>query len=364
MNSEHRAPDSTTEPFGEYLWPAAMLLGTLLLLALVVRLCGQNPASALSALWNGAFGSIGALATTAARASVLVLYALGVLISFRAGVLNIGAEGQSRVGAALACTVAFSALQPAFAKVPWLGIPLLLLCGAFAGATWSLIAGILRWWRGVPEVIATLMLNLIGLSFVRWLVSSPDLLRDVSSFPRSPLLADALQLPGWGITEFHSGVFLSLPVLIVVQLWLFKMPGGFFLRATGLNPPAARANGIPVVRVQLLAFAWSGALAGFAGALALLARGRLDQDPTYPDFGYMAIAVALVAGLRPLAVLPAAILFAALDAGAKAMQATAGVSYWIVYLVQGVVILAVLVRGVAVFRARSGKVSAAAEAAA
>lgn len=345
------------------LWLLTLALGTLTLLAVVVRVCGQDPAAALQALARGAFGSGAAWAATLSRAAVLVFYALSVLISFRAGVLNIGAEGQSRVGSALACAGAFSVLGTTLASVPWLGIPVLLLLGALAGSLWSLLAGVLRWWRGVPEVIGTLMLNLSGLLLVRYLVSTPGLLREASSYPRSPPLPDAVQLSGWFETEFHTCVFLALPAVLFAHAWLFHTVGGFKLRASGLNAVASRACGIDVDRIQLRAFAISGALAGLAGAISLLARGRLDQEPAFPDFGYMAIAVALVANLRPLYVLPAALFFAGLDVGAKAMQATAGVSYWIVYLVEGVLILAILVRGVDVFKKRSDAPVTAAEAA-
>jgi general nucleoside transport system permease protein len=359
-------PDSSSESSiaRELQWLALVLLGTLVLLAVAIRLCGQDPLAAFGALWRGAFGSIAALSATASRAAILVFYAMGVLLSFRAGVLNIGAEGQSRVGAALACALAISALGPTLASVPWIGIPVLLAAGALAGAVWSLIAGFLRWWRGVPEVIATLMLNLAGLLLVKYLVSTHGLLREASSYPRSAPLADALQLGGWAQTEFHAGVFFALPLAFVAHLWLFKTPSGIRLRATGLNPTTSRACGIAVYRVQLWTFAASGALAGFAGALALLARGRLDQEAAFPDFGYMAIAVALIARLRPLNVLPAAILFAGLDVGAKAMQATAGISYWVVYLVEGAIILAVLMRDSSLFSAKDAGPKSAAEAAA
>lgn len=360
MNDTSEKPSASSGA----IWLLLLALGTLTLLAVVVRFCGQDPVVALQALFKGAFGSGSAWAATLSRAAVLVLYALGVLISFRAGVLNIGAEGQSRVGSALACAGVFSVLGASLTSLPWLGIPILLLLGALAGSLWSLLAGVLRWWRGVPEVIGTLMLNLSGLLLVRYLVSTPGFLREASSYPRSPPIPDSLQLGGWFDTEFHTGVFLVLPIVALAHAWLFHTVGGFQLRATGLNPIASRACGISVDRIQLRAFAISGALAGLAGAISLLARGRLDQEPAFPDFGYMAIAVALVANLRPLYVLPAALFFAGLDVGAKAMQATAGVSYWIVYLVEGVLILAILVRGVDVFRKRSDAPASAAEAAA
>lgn len=359
MNS----PSKQSESIHDLLWLVILMLGTLVLLALVIRICGQDPVAALGALWRGAFGSTNALAATASRAVVLIFYALGIVASFRAGLLNIGAEGQSRVGAALAAALGTGAVGLQMSNLGPLGILMLLVAGATAGACWSLIAGALRQWRGVPEVISTLMLNFAALLLVRYLVSSPELLRGASIFQQSDLLPQGLQFSGWGRTEFNAGIFFAVPIVLVFHGLLFHTPFGFALRASGLNPVAAKTNGIAVSRLQLQTFAIAGALAGFAGALSLLTRWRLDADPAYPDYGYMAIAVALVANLKPLQVLPSAILFAGLEVGAKSMQGSAGVSHWVVYLVEGVIILAILIRGVQVFR-KKGEPATAAEAAA
>ena len=331
------------------LWLPILFVATLFLLAVVIRLCGQDPAHALRELWYGSFGSAGGLASTGARGTILVFYALGITLSFRAGILNIGAEGQSRVGAAAATALATGALGAMLASHSAFGMFVLLLAGACAGAAWSLIAGLLRYWRNVPEVIATLMLNYAGLQLVKYMVSSPAFLRGASILPQSDPLPPGLQFQNWHGTEFHSGAFLAIPVWIFFHLFLFSTLPGFGLRAMGLNPVAAKTCGIAVGKLGLLSFGVSGALAGFAGALGVMALGRLGYDPTFPDYGFMAIAVALVADLKPLYILPSAVLFAGLEVGAKSMQGSANVSYWVVYLVEGLVILAILVRGVQVF---------------
>jgi len=332
------------------LWPLLLLAGTLGVLALAIGAFGQrgNPGEALQTLWRGAFGSLNAFSATLARATILIFYALGVVLSFRAGIFNIGAEGQSRVGAIAAAGLT------ATAAGTWLGgfglwsAPLILLCGALCGAAWSLLAGALRIWRGAPEVISTLMLNFIALQLALFLLSRPTLLQEAKAVIfQSDTIPDSLQLQTWGDTQFHSGVLLIVPALLLSQLYLFNMRGGMELRAVGLNPTGAKACGIPVNRVILRAFACSGGLAGFAGALGVLVRSRLDKTP-YPgnDYGFMAIAVALVADLRPLWVLPAAVLFAGLDVGTGSMERNAGVSREVVYLVEGLIILAVLIRRV------------------
>jgi len=141
-------------------------------------------------------------------------------------------------------------------------------------------------------------------------------------------------------------VLLAAPAAWLVHAYLFHTPEGFGFRAMGLNPVAAQTCGFNTGRLSLKNFALAGALAGFAGALGLLARGRLDAEPAYPDYGYMAIAVALVAGLRPLWVLPSAIVFAGLEVGTRSMERNAGVSHYVVYLAEGVIILGILIRGV------------------
>jgi simple sugar transport system permease protein len=169
-------------------------------------------------------------------------------------------------------------------------------------------------------------------------------LRGATIFQQSDPLPEPLQLSGWSTTEFHSGILLIFPAVLLCHLYLFHMRGGFAIRAIGANPVAAEVCGIKSRTTGLITFALAGALAGLGGAMGILARGRLDADPTYPDYGFMAIAVALVADLRPLRILPSAILFAGLEVGTRAMERNAGVSHEVVYLIEGLIILAVLVR--------------------
>ena len=297
-------------------------------------------------LWRGAFGSVEALSSTAVRATILIFFALGIVLSFRAGIFNIGAEGQSRVGALAAAGLAATAAGPHIAALGALGMLLILICGAAAGALWSLLAGLMRRFRGAPDVISTLMLNFIALSLGLYLLSTKTFLREARGvISQSDAIPDALRFQTWGATQFHSGVLLTIPALLICHFYLFHTPGGMALRAVGLSPSAAKACGIPVAAVELRTFALAGALAGFAGAMGVLVRNRLDKTP-YPasDYGFMAIAVALVADLNPLWVLPTAMLFAGLEVGSASMERNAGVSREVVYLIEGLIILAVLVR--------------------
>ncbi|MCW8131584.1 MAG: ABC transporter permease [Planctomycetota bacterium] len=321
-----------------------LVLGLVLLLAVIVKLCGADPRQAFEALLRGSAGSSVAWGQTLASMAVLCFSGLAIAVSFRAGIFNIGAEGQFVAGAIAAAALGTRVLPEGVPAA--LGLPLLLLAGAAAGAGWSMLAGAMKRWRGVSEVISTLMLNLVALILLRYVVSYPFLLRDPATIEgKGAPLPDGAALAGWGGTGFHAGVFLTLPAVALLWLLVFRTRAGLSLRAAGLNPTAAHACGIPVERVRMLVFALSGALAGLGGAMAMMAAGRLTKQ-LYPDYGYMAIAVALAAGLHPLAVLPSALLFALLETGSKAMERSANVPSEVIFLIEGLVILALLSRGI------------------
>jgi len=344
VSVENRDDSSSSLIWLRLAWPLLLALGTAGVLALTIVLVGGSPGPAFSEFISGVIGSKSGLGGTAARGSMLAFYALGIALSFRAGILNIGAEGQSRVGAAAAVALTLGAPGKFFVAHAWLGIPLMLLAGAIGGAFWSLVAGALKRWRGVPEVIATLMLNFAALHFVKYLVSSHDWLQGNTNFQKNEL-ARELQFSGWADTEFHAGVFLAIPAVIAAHVYLFHTAGGLRLRAMGFNRAAARACGVNCERATLMIFAVSGALAGLAGAMSVLAAGEISADPAYSEFGYMAISVALVALLKPLWIVPAALIFGGMEMGALSMEGGgANVPHWIVYFINGLLILAMLAR--------------------
>ncbi len=325
-------------------WPFLLALGTAAVLALAIVLTGQDPERAFLAFIDGTLGYAAGRGGTAARAAILTFYALGIALSFRAGLLNIGAEGQSRMGAAAAVALTLGAPGEYFAAHGCLGIPALLCAGAAGGALWSLLAYAMKRWRDVPEVVATLMLNFTALLLVRFFVSSPSWLQGRGTTFQQNELPEALKFAGWGGTEFHAGVFLAIPAALAAHVYLFHTAGGMRLRAMGFNRSAARASGVDCGALTLNVFGIAGALAGMAGAIGIMAVGKLAAEPTYAEFGYMAIAVALVAELKPLSIVAAALIFAALEKGSESMEAGAGVSHWVVYALNGLLILAMLAR--------------------
>lgn len=319
---------------------AVMAGFTLGLLVLLLLATGHDPATALRALVRGAFGSWYAFTSaTLVRAIPLAFTGLAVALAFRAGLLNIGAEGQLLAGAA--ATAATLGALPGVA--PFIALPLGLLSGMVCGALWAGIAAVLRQRFGVLEVISTIMLNYVALYVVGWLVRGP--LQEPSRiYPQSAALARAVQLPVLlGGTRLHVGVVLAIGLAGIAWWWLRSTAGGFRLRAVGMNPNAAFTIGrVNVARVTLLAFLASGALAGLAGAVELTGVTYALYENISPGYGYTAIAVALLARLNPAGVLGTAVLFGALQAGGNAMQRDAGVPIALVNVVEAILILLVI----------------------
>ncbi len=302
---------------------------------LMAAVVGASPLDAVGALVSGSVGSGGSLAATLLRTSPLLLTGLAVMLAFRSGVFNIGAEGQLLVGALAATAVATRTGS-------WTGqAVLVLLAGAVAGALWAGIAALLRDRRGVNEVITTILLNFVALYLVSYAVDGP-LKEQSGAYPQSdpfPMTAELWRLvPG---TRLHVGLLIGVTAVFVVGALLSRTSLGLRLRSAGLNPRAAQVAGFPVGRDLFLAFAISGALAGLAGAIEVAGvTGRLYERVS-PGYGYTAIAIALLGGLRSGGVLLAALFFAALSTGAAAMERTAGISAVLAVAIQGATLLAV-----------------------
>lgn len=325
---------------GALLAPLLVLGGTLLLTALVLAIGGFPPGRALGALVTGSVGSADAfLSGTLVRATPLLLTGLAVALAFRAGLLNIGAEGQLLAGAAAAAAVGVTGGE----ALGILALPLALLAGALVGGAWAGAAAILRARFGVLEVISTIMLNFVALHATGWLVRGP--LQEPSGiYPQTEAVPAAARLPVlWPGTRLHWGAVLALLCALVAGWALRHLWAGFRLRAAGANPfAAASAGGVDVRRLTTRVFLLSGALAGLGGAVELTGVTYALYENLSPGWGYTAIAVALLARLDPWLVVPSALLFGALSAGAGAMQRDAGVPLVMVSVVEALLILAVL----------------------
>ena len=315
--------------------PLAATAVALSLAGLWLALLGVDPLRALEALIGGAFGDSLALETTALRAGPLLLVGLGVALSFRCGIWNIGGEGQLNGGALAATALVTRVLG---ADTGWLALPLALAAGALAGAAWAGLAALLRVRRGVSEVLSTILLNFIAALLVAWAVHGP--LQEASgAYPQSDAFPEAARLgllPGLG--RAHVGLLLAAALPFAVWLLLFRSAAGLRLRAVGLSPDAARYARVSPERETVRVLVLSGALAGLAGALEVTGvTGRLFENLA-SGYGFTAIAVALLARLNPLGVLPSAVVFAALAAGSGAMQRSAAVPSVVVQVIEALVI--------------------------
>lgn len=331
-------------------WTAAILVMTIVVgTVATLALLGFDVARAGHALASGAFGSWYSFGSgTLVRSTPLILTGLAVALAFRAGVFNIGAEGQFLAGAAAAAAVALGgARAPAIVLLPGL-----LIAGLLAGAGWAWIAAQLRARFRVLEVISTIMLNFIAGYCVSFLVRGP-LQEPTHIYPQTETFAAAAQLPRIGSgTRLHVGFLIACTACLACWWVLRHTAAGFRVRAAGANPDAARTAGrIDVERVTTRAFVVSGALAGLAGAIEVSGVTYALYENISPGYGYTAIAVALLARLDAAAVIATGVLFGALEAGATAMQRDAGVPSVVVSVVEAALILVL----VAADRARVGR---------
>ena len=324
---------SYVRAFAQPLGAAAVALAAA---AGLLALIGADPIAALGALAAGALGDRIALENTVVRMGPLLLVGLGVALSFRCGIWNIGGEGQLYVGALAATALVTRGLGAGPGAV---SLPLALLVGAGAGALWAGIAAALRVRRGVSEVLSTILLNFIAVLAVAWAVHGP--LQEASgAYPQSdafPDLARLAVLPG--MRRVHLGLVLAAALPFAVWVLLFRSAAGLRLRAVGLSPDAARYAHVSPERETTRVLLISGALAGLAGALEVSGvTGRLFENLA-SGYGFTAIAVALLARLNPIGVLPAAFFFAALASGSGAMQRVAAVPSVAVQVIEALVIL-------------------------
>jgi ABC-type uncharacterized transport system permease subunit len=321
--------------------------------AVLILLVGANPIRAYAAMLQGSVGGVAALTTTGVRMTPLLLAGLGVAISFRAGVFNIGAEGQLYLGAIGATIVALMPLG-----VPgWLHVSLALLAGVVGGAIWAAIPGYFLAYRGVSEVILTLMLNFVGIYLASYLVDtqSGPLGERGASYSQSEQIQLAARLPILvNGTSLHLGLVIGLALAVGLWAMIRWTPFGFRLRMIGANPIAARYAGVFVGRQIVAVMALSGGLAGLAGAVEVVGlRYRLYENFS-PGYGYDAIAVALLANSNPLGVIASSAFFGALQAGANRMQQTVNIETSLVLIIQALTVIFVIaaptVRGFAIRR--------------
>ena len=312
---------------------AGVIVAGLVLTLIVFRLpVGES----LKLMFQGALADKNGIARTLLKATPLMLTGLGATVAWRAGMYNIGGEGQFLVGTLFGCAFAKVGLHTMPGGVLLVGIILSCIVG---GAAWAWIAGWLFARRGVEVVISTILLNFIAIQLLDWAVSHP-LQEAKHQLPQTDMLPEAAMLPRIDRQlDLHLGIAIVFVVALGVWAWLRYTKAGYRLRLVGASPSAARANNVNAKRVQVGAMMLSGALCGLAGGIEYVGlAGQVGQGFSQ-QWGFLGIPVALLGGLNPLGVIPSAEFGGALFAGSENLARFTPAGATLVYVIQAVVVL-------------------------
>jgi ABC-type uncharacterized transport system permease subunit len=310
-----------------------LALGAFGILILAVWAAGVSPLEAGGKLIEGSMGTPGAISGTLRELTPLILAGIAVFLALKAGLFNIGVEGQLVMGAVSAAFVALQIPGPA-------GMFLAIVVGAAAGALWALPAGLIKAYRGGHEVITTIMLNNVAGFLTTALVAGPlkapgQESTTTATLPNSSMLPSVYDVVP---LQISSALLLALVMLVMLAVWFKRSVAGFELSLVGANPRAAQLAGVNTSRTVVSAMVVSGAIGGVAGAVQVLAyEGRFFSGFS-PGYGFDALGVALLAGGSAFGILPAALLFGILAKGGTSLQIM-GVPKGITLIVLGLLIL-------------------------
>jgi len=309
-------------------------------LVLTLALFGMPILPSLQLIVEGAFGDAAGLSRTVVKATPLILCGLGMVIAWRAGMFNIGGEGQFLIGATAGAGVAMI-----FKSLPG-GVlnPLILIFAMIGGGAYAALAGWLQVKRGVPAVISTILMNFIAIQFLDWSVNGGPLQRTDGILPQSQPLDESVMLLRFHRQyDLHTGSLYALLAVGLVWVFLYGTKGGFRLRVVGENPRAARANLIPSDRIAIGAMFLSGALCGLAGAIEYTGiTGLITAKGFAQGWGFLAIPVALLGNLHPLGVLLSGLYFGALFAGSENLARFQTGADKLILFIQGTAVLALI----------------------
>jgi general nucleoside transport system permease protein len=333
---------------------SALVIGAIVIILsdpVFIAKIGSDPGGALSAGIKSVGGAYGGLLAgglgnpfkditpvteTLLRATPLIFAGLAVALGFRAGLFNIGAEGQIYIGALFATAAGISLPDmPMFVH-----LPLAVLAGFVGGALWGFVPGFLKARTGAHEVITTIMLNYVSYLVVDLALRDPFFQLPGRDDPISKSILPTATLPKLiGDERVHLGLILALLAAVAVWWLLFRSTKGFEFRAVGLNPSGARYAGMSIGRTIVITMMISGGLAGLAGMSEIIGTNLRLTPGFSPNWGFDAIAIALLGASRPVGVVFSAILFGALRAGATPMQAQTGIPIDLVVVIQGLIIM-------------------------
>jgi simple sugar transport system permease protein len=316
---------------GSWLIPVIAVFVALFIGGILIRLQGLDPIVAYRSLFKTAFGSIEGIGATLGKSTPLVLSGLAVAVGLRAGLFNIGAQGQLLSGSLAAAWAGIT-----FDGLPgYIHIPIALIIGAFFGSVVAGISGLLKAYRGVHEVITTIMLNSIVMAIADYLASGK--LREPGQFlTRTSEIAESARLPIFG--NLPSGFFIA--VLLGVFIWwvLGRTTSGFRIETVGRNRHAAWYSGMSVKRTVVSAMVISGAIAGLGGAIETLGITYRYSPAFNLGLGFDGITIALLGRVHPIGIIPGAILIGGMRAGAANMQFDAGVAPELVDLLMALIL--------------------------
>ena len=317
----------------------ASLLATPLLMAILLRAVGKNPVSIFWAVIVSGFGSSLGLTEAITRMTPIFLCALAVAIPAKAGLFNIGGEGQLHCGAIAATTLVLYA--------PWLPhfmtIPVMILVAMVGGALWGMIPGLLRARFQVNEILVSLMLNYVAIFVVEHLVHGPWKDPDAFGWPYSAPFPQWAVLPTFGKSNIHLGILLGFVAVGIVYLISLYTTWGVSLRLIEANPNNARYGGINVAKYIVILMIVGGAMAALAGLGEVsVIQGRLRPGIS-PGYGYTGFLVAWLARNNPIAIIPVAFFVGGLYSGADALQLTAGLPSSTVDIFVGLAFLTFLI---------------------
>jgi simple sugar transport system permease protein len=319
------------------------ILVALVLAGLLIALIGGDPFATFEHILRSAFGDLYVLSDTLVKATPLIFTGLACSLAFRMRLWNIGAEGQLYLGAWGASAIVLSGAFPAGLS-PFLVVPLMIVAGMLCGGLWGGIAGVLKARFGVSEIITTLMLNYIALSWIRYWVFGPwseGGFQLSEQFPREawlPRLTDfGAIVPDFRGMTVHLGFVFALVASVVVWFVLSRTRKGYEIRLIGDNPRAARYAGIDIGRMVIAVMVASGALAGLAGMSEVSGVVHRLQDAFSPGYGFTGVVIAYLARFNPFGVVVASIAFGALILAGREIQ-PAGIPA----MIQGIVLFCVI----------------------
>ncbi len=308
--------------------------------ACFVSLWGINPGTFFVELIKGAFGDRLAIGSTLNSAVPLLIAGAGTAIAFKAGANNIGQEGQLFVGGLAAATVAL--LMPSLPK--GIGIPLILLLSFLFGMAFAGIAIFFRLFKGVNELLITLLLNYIGTLLVSAMVNGPFKSTTNVSFPQTDTFGSQFLLKNWPTMGYmHTGIFIAIAIILISGYYLWFTPAGLRLRTVGLSPLASETAGNNPTKIFIIAMFISGGLCGIAGSVEVIGRSDCLRQGFGTNIGFDALAVALLGGTNPFGVLPSGLFFGALKAGMQTMQRSLGIPSALLDLIKGSIMISIMV---------------------